>query len=40
VRDPRHATPLHGTFSSVFPSDHLDMQVEVSVTPGAAARRA
>ncbi len=33
VRDPRHATPLHGTFIG-FPSDHLDMQVQVSVTPG------
>ena len=31
VRDPRHATPLHGTFIG-FPSDHLEMQVEVSVT--------
>jgi transglutaminase-like putative cysteine protease len=31
VRDPRHATPLHGTFIG-FPSDHLDMQVEVRVT--------
>jgi transglutaminase-like putative cysteine protease len=40
VRDPRHAIPLHGTFIG-FPSDHLEMQVEVSVTaatPGATAR--
>jgi transglutaminase-like putative cysteine protease len=34
VRDPHHATPLHGTFIG-FPSDHLGMEVQVSVTPGA-----
>jgi transglutaminase-like putative cysteine protease len=33
VRDPHHAIPLHGTFIG-FPSDHLDMEVQVSVTPG------
>jgi transglutaminase-like putative cysteine protease len=33
VRDPRHALPLHGTFFG-FSSDHLDMQVRVSVTSG------
>ena len=31
VRDPRHATPLHGTFIG-FPSDHLDMEVQVTIT--------
>src|ERR1700730_10505945 len=33
VRDPHHAIPLHGTFigSSL---DHLDMEVQVSITPG------
>ena len=31
VRDPRHAIPLHGTFIG-FPSDHLGMEVQVSVT--------
>jgi transglutaminase-like putative cysteine protease len=31
VRDPCHATPLHGTFVG-FPSDHLLMEVKVSVT--------
>ena len=31
VRDPYHATPLHGTFIG-FPSDHLGMEVQVSVT--------
>ena len=31
VRDPHHATPLHGTFIG-FPSDHLGMEVQVSVT--------
>ena len=35
VRDPLHATPLHGTFLG-FPSDHLDMDVQVSVTPARA----
>jgi transglutaminase-like putative cysteine protease len=34
VRDPRHAIPLHGTFKG-FPSDHLGMEVQVSVTSGA-----
>jgi hypothetical protein len=33
VRDPRHAIPLHGTFIG-FPSDHLGMEVQVSVTSG------
>jgi transglutaminase-like putative cysteine protease len=33
VRDPYHATPLHGTFVG-FPSDHLGMDVQVSVTSG------
>ncbi len=33
VRDPYHAIPLHGTFIG-FPSDHLGMEVQVSVTPG------
>jgi transglutaminase-like putative cysteine protease len=36
VRDPRHAIPLHGTFIGL-PSDHLAMEVHVSVTPAAAA---
>ncbi|WGJ13290.1 transglutaminase family protein [Methylocapsa sp. D3K7] len=31
VRDPQHAIPLHGTFVG-FPSDHLGMEVQVSVT--------
>ena len=33
VRDPRHAIPLHGTFIG-FPSDHLGMEVQVSVMSG------
>ncbi|HMG49041.1 MAG TPA: transglutaminase family protein, partial [Inquilinus sp.] len=33
VRDPDHATPLHGTFTG-FASDHLGMEVQVSVTSG------
>jgi transglutaminase-like putative cysteine protease len=33
ARDPHHATPLHGTFIG-YPSDHLGMEVQVSVTPG------
>ena len=33
VRDPRDALPLHGTFLG-FPSDHLGMEVEVSVRSG------
>ena len=32
VRDPHDAIPLHGTFFG-FPSDHLRMEVQVSVTP-------
>ncbi|SDR61686.1 Transglutaminase-like enzyme, putative cysteine protease [Rhizobiales bacterium GAS113] len=31
VRDPHHATPLHGTFIG-SPSDHLGMEVQVRVT--------
>jgi transglutaminase-like putative cysteine protease len=34
VPDPRHAIPLHGTFIG-FPSDHLGMEVQVSVMSGA-----
>ncbi|MFI4994239.1 MAG: transglutaminase N-terminal domain-containing protein [Hyphomicrobiales bacterium] len=34
VRDPHHAIPLHGTFIGLA-SDHLGMEVEVSVTPGS-----
>jgi transglutaminase-like putative cysteine protease len=33
VRDPLDALPLHGTFFG-FPSDHLGMEVQVSVRPG------
>jgi transglutaminase-like putative cysteine protease len=33
VRDPHHAIPLHGTFIGSL-SDHLAMEVQVSVTPG------
>jgi transglutaminase-like putative cysteine protease len=33
VRDPDHATPLHGTFTG-FPSDHAGMDVQVSVMSG------
>jgi transglutaminase-like putative cysteine protease len=33
VRDPQHAIPLHGTFIGSL-SDHLAMEVQVSVTPG------
>ena len=33
VRDPHDAIPLHGTFIGSS-SDHLDMEVHVSVTPG------
>ncbi len=36
VRDPRHAIPLHGTFTG-FPSDPLGMEVEVSVMADAPA---
>ncbi len=32
--DPRHALPLHGTFIG-FASDHIAMEVQVSVTSGA-----
>lgn len=34
VRDPRHAIPLHGTWTG-FPSDYLGMNVEVAVTSDA-----
>jgi transglutaminase-like putative cysteine protease len=37
VRDPRHATPLHGTFMGAA-TDHLRMDVDVSFAPGAAPR--
>jgi Transglutaminase-like superfamily len=33
ARDPYHVIPLHGTFIG-FPSDYLDMEVQVSVTSG------
>jgi hypothetical protein len=33
VRDPCHAIPLHGTFIG-FPSEHLGMEVQISVTTG------
>ncbi len=33
VPDPRHAIPLHGTFFG-FPSDHLGLEVQVSVMSG------
>jgi transglutaminase-like putative cysteine protease len=33
VRDPYQAIPLHGTFIG-FPTDHLGMEVQVSVTSG------
>jgi transglutaminase-like putative cysteine protease len=36
VRDPHHAIPLHGTFIGI-PSDHLGMEVQVSVTSGMPA---
>ncbi len=36
VRDPRHAIPLHGTFTG-FASDPLGTEVEVSVTADAPA---
>ena len=36
--DPRHAIPLHGTFFG-FPSDHLCMEVEVSITSSSIAQR-
>jgi transglutaminase-like putative cysteine protease len=36
VRDPHHAIPLHGTFTG-FASDHLGMEVQVSVTADATA---
>jgi transglutaminase-like putative cysteine protease len=34
VPDPRHAIPLHGTYVG-FPSDHLGMEVQVSVMFGS-----
>jgi transglutaminase-like putative cysteine protease len=37
VPDPRHAIPLHGTFIG-FPSDHLAMEVQVSVMSGIPKR--
>jgi transglutaminase-like putative cysteine protease len=39
VRDPRHALPLHGTWTG-FPSDNLGMSVEVRVTAGARSAKA
>jgi transglutaminase-like putative cysteine protease len=33
VRDPHHALPLHGTYVG-FPSDHIGMEVQVSVMRG------
>jgi transglutaminase-like putative cysteine protease len=36
VRDPCHATPLHGTYIGL-PSDHLVMEVQVSVRSDAPA---
>lgn len=38
VRDPDHATPLHGTFVGV-PADHLGMEVRVSITSGPPMER-
>jgi hypothetical protein len=38
VRDPRHAIPLHGTWTG-YPSDHLGMTVEVNVTARSAGPR-
>jgi transglutaminase-like putative cysteine protease len=38
VRDPHHAIPLHGTFVG-SPSDHLGMEVQVSVTADAPTPR-
>jgi transglutaminase-like putative cysteine protease len=38
VRDPRHAIPLHGTWTG-YPSDHLGMTVEVNVTARSARPR-
>jgi transglutaminase-like putative cysteine protease len=38
VRDPRHAIPLHGTWTG-YPSDHLGMTVEVNVTARSAGSR-
>jgi hypothetical protein len=35
VRDPRHAIPLHGTWTG-YPSDYLGMSIEVAVTSDAA----
>lgn len=36
VREPDHATPLHGTYFGV-PSDHIGMEVQVTVTSGYPA---
>jgi transglutaminase-like putative cysteine protease len=33
ARDPQHAIPLHGTFIGI-PSDHLGMEVQVTITSG------
>jgi len=38
VRDPHHATPLHGTWTGI-PSDFLGMSVEVVVTSDAAVSK-
>jgi transglutaminase-like putative cysteine protease len=38
ARDPRHMTPLHGTFVGL-PSDHLGMDVQVRVTSDASETR-
>jgi transglutaminase-like putative cysteine protease len=38
ARDPRHTTPLHGTFVGL-PSDHLGMDVQVRVTSDASDTR-
>jgi transglutaminase-like putative cysteine protease len=36
VRDPRHATPVHGTYIG-FPSDHTVMEVQVRVASDTPA---
>ena len=38
ARDPRHTTPLHGTFVGLL-SDHLGMDVRVRVTSDASEKR-
>jgi hypothetical protein len=38
ARDPRHTTPLHGTFVGL-PSDHLGMDVQVRVTSDTSETR-